>query len=258
MSARILKNMVSLLIVICIFTSAFYLGGGFKLLIADKNQDISHPKISKEIPQYKDKSFFPMGDKIYVNNLPIQLGYFTTKDELTTVKDDLIKKFQDLGLHPHYTQVSDNEGFINAIDTTTGENKIIILKRTDNETLVFAGIAPILSNNIITKPDGALGIPPDAMNYIEVKTQDYGRYTRTISFQMKGSKEKNTILYKERLKNLGYEENDYLKKFGDEDVASLSKDNIQLMIVITEDKDELGETLTTFVLNVMERKNEKD
>ncbi len=256
MSARILKNIISVVIALFVFAGAFYLGGGFRLLTAEKNQDVLNPKISKEIPQYKNKVFLPMGNRISVNNLPMELGYFTTKDELPAVRDELMKKFRDAGLNPHFNQISDEEGFIQTTDKKTGEHRIIILKRTDNETMVFAGITPAVSENLIVKPDKSLGIPSDATNYIEVKNQDYGRFARTISFQMKGGRDKNIALYKESLRNLGFGENDYFRKINDEGVLAFGRENIQIMAVITESEDEKGETVTSFVLNVMEKKDE--
>lgn len=255
MNAQILKNIVSVFIVLIIFVVSFYLGGGFKMLIADKNQDVLSPKISKEIPSYKDKVFLPMGNKISVNNLPMELGYFTTKDELSAVRDELMKRFREANLKPYYTQVSDEEGFIQATDRLKGEHRIVILKRVEDETMVFAGITPVMAENLIVKPDSSLGIPSDAINYVEVKNQDYGRYARTISFQMRGFKEKNISIYKDSLKSLGFSENEHFKNANVDGVFVFEKDNIQIMAVITESEDEKGE-LTSFVLNVMEKKDE--
>ncbi len=258
MNARILKNLVPLLIAITIFAGGFYIGGGFKMLIADKNQDIIAPKISKEIPQYRNNVFLPIGNKISVNNLPVELGYFTTRDDISTIKDELIKKFNEIGLKAYFNQVSDEEGFIKATDIKTGEHKIVILKRSGDETMVFAGITPLVAENLIVKPDTSLGIPPDAINYIEVKNQDYGRSARTISFQLKGTKEKNLNIFKESLKRSGYEENDYFKKLNDESVLSFVKENRQIMAIVTESEDENQDIITSFVLNVMEKIDDKD
>jgi hypothetical protein len=255
MSVRILKDLLSLLVAITIFAVGFYLGGGSKLLTAEKNQDISTKKISSKIPQYKNNPFLPMGNRISVNNLPMELGYFTTRDDLDAVKDEMMRRFRESGLNPYYNQVSDEEGFIQATDPVKGEHRIVILKRTDDETLVFAGITPVIASNLIVKPDSSLGIPEDAINYIEVVNQDYGRVARTISFQLKGDKEKNRMLFLERAKSLGFEENEYLKL---EDTIALSRDNMQIVAIISEGKGEDGGDLTSFVLNVMERGDEKD
>ncbi len=246
------------MLTLVIFALAFYLGGGFGLLVAEKNQDIENPKISKGIPSYKNKNFLPMGNKISVNNLPMELGYFSTGDDLSDVRDALMEKFRKSGLSPQYNQVSAEEGFIRAIDKKTGEQKIIILKRTDDETLVFAGITPSVAENLIVKPDKSLGIPPDAMNYIEVKNQDYGRFARTISFQVKGEKEKNLSSFRENLLNLGFEENDYFKKLNEQNVLAFTREDIQIMAVVMESEDESGGSITSFVLNVMEKRDEKE
>lgn len=256
MSVRILKYIITFSLSVLIFAGAFYLAGGFKLLIAEKNQDVENPKFATSFPQYKNKYIMPMGNKITVNNLPIDLGYFTTKDELLEVKDELMRKFKELGYNPHYNQISDEEGFIQATDNKTGEQKIFILKRADDETMVFAGIAPTLSNNLIVKPDKTLGIPEEAINYIEVKNQDYGRYARTISFQLKGDKEKNLSIFKDRLKSLGFEENEYLKGINEEGIITFEKSGIQIMGVVMEKEDENNEKITSFVLNIMEKKDE--
>ncbi|MCX7958592.1 MAG: hypothetical protein N3B13_06045 [Deltaproteobacteria bacterium] len=258
MSVRILKNLITFAVAITIFASAFYLSGGFRLLIAEKNQDIAHPVLSKAVPHYGNRHFLPMGNKISVNNLPMELGYFTTKDDLKTVRDELIQKFRDSGLNPHYYHVSEEEGFIQTTDKMTGEHKIIILKRTTEETMVFAGITPAIAENLIAKPDKSLGIPPDAMNYIEVKNQDYGRFARTISFQLRGGREGNLRDYKNSLSSLGFEENDYFKKINDEGIIAFGKENIQIIAVITESENESGETITSFVLNVLEKKDEEE
>ncbi len=259
MSVKTLRYLLTIVTSILIFAAAFYLSGGFKLLIAEKNQDAENPVLINSLPQYKDKKIMPMGNKIIVNNLPIDLGYFTTKDEISEVRDELMQKFKSAGLTPHYNSISEDEGFIQAVDRKSGEQRIFILKRGEGETMVFAGIAPTLSNNLIVKPDKTLGIPEEAINYIEVRNMDYGRSARTISFQLKGDKEKNLAIFKERLKSLGFEENEFLKQYNYEGVIAFEKDGIQIMTVVMEDEDrESHERTTSFVLNVMERKDEKD
>ena len=256
MSVRILKNIISLIAAVSIFVLAFYIGGGFKLLVAEKNQDIENPKLSKNLPSYKNQRILPMGNRVTVNNLPMDLGYFITKDELAVVRDELIKQFKDSGLKPHYNPISEDEGFIQVVDRYTGELRVFILKRTEDETMVFAGIAPTFSNNLNVKPDNSLGIPSDALNYVEVKNEDYGKYARTISFQLQGSKEKNMEMLTTRLKELGFAENDVLKGSKVDNVVAFSKEGIQIMIVCFESEGEKGEDLTSFVFNVMEKKDE--
>jgi len=256
MNVRYLKSIISLIVAVSIFVLAFYLGGGFSLLIAEKNQDIENPRLSKNLPSYKNQRILPMGNKVTVNNLPVELGYFTTKDDITVVKDELMRKFKDSGLNPHYNAVSEDEGFIQVVDRYTGEIRVFILKRTEDETVVFAGIAPTFSNNLNVKPDTSLGIPADALNYVEVRNEDYGKYARTISFQLKGGKEKNMEMLINRLKELGFSENDVLKNSKVEDVMAFSREGIQLMIVCFDSEGEKGEALTSFVFNVMEKKDE--
>ncbi|GEM_PF-1565089 len=256
MNARILKSIISSSLALLIFCGAFYLGGGFKLLVADKNQDIEQTGLSNNMPRYRDKRFLPMGNKISVNNLPMELGYFVTKDGLSDVRDVMLERFKDSGYNPQYNHISEEEGFIRAMDKKTGEQKIVILKRVGDETLVFAGITPAVAENLIVKPDKSLGIPSDAINYIEVKNDDYGRYARTISFQLRGQREKNLVLFKERLLGLGFEENEHFKKIGEENIFAFSNDKMQIMVVVMESEDEKGEIMTSFVMNVMEKKDE--
>lgn len=258
MSVQILKVISALLMAVGIFMLAFYLGGGFNLLIAEKNQDIENPKLINAIPKYKDRRIIPMGNKISVNNLPMDLGYFTTKDDIEELKKEYLERFRSSGLNPYLSEVSRDEAYIHAIDSVGGEQKIIILKKVDDETMVFAGITPTLTANLLISPDTTLGIPAEAENYVEIKNQDYGRYARTISFSLRGGKESNIRLYRDSLRNLGFEENEFFKFKQENSILVFSKEDIQIMVVVIENENEKGEISTLFVLNVMEKKDEKE
>ncbi len=258
MSVRTLKITISVIIALLIFVGAFYIAGGFSLLSADPNQDFTDTKIAKQMPVYKNRHFLPMGNKISANNLPMELGYFTSKDDIEELKSEFLQKFRDMGYNPQLYNISKDEAYIQAIDRTNGEQKIIILKKVYDETMVFAGITPTAIGNPVVKPDSNLGIPSDASDYLEIKNNDYGRSARTISFRLKGYKEKNLKIYIDRLKELNFEENEFFKNNQEGNVLVFSKENIQIMAVAFENEDENGEVTTSFVLNVMEKKDEKE
>ena len=128
-----------------------------------------------EIPVYPGVLENSFGDGLVVNNVPLRMSYFYTKDSLNKVANFYIKALKQKGLEPVVSENSDNNWNIYSVDLETKSQINISINQERGRTFVIPASmtlsGDILKNNSL-KEEKLVPYSEDAVGILYVKSAE--------------------------------------------------------------------------------------
>ena len=174
---------------------------------------------SKNFPNYPGTVVFPMGSRMEINEDPIDLGYFETKDSPKKIANYFEGVWRSKGYEPIINNNHNMQVSVGVIDHKKDAHFLATFLRNSGSTWAFLSVSPIHGSS--SRPLKKAKQNPNPLEFLAQKpdhrpliTKDfqYGRVLTSYSFLLKGSQEDNQGQVLSLFQNQGFSSKEILLK----------------------------------------------
>ncbi|MFA6034860.1 MAG: hypothetical protein WC889_18315 [Myxococcota bacterium] len=147
----------------------------------------------------------PLGADISLNGMPMEIAYFQSERTVKDLRDFYLGEFKKMKLVTAVKEI-ENESVVYGADKKAGQQRIVVIRRQGDQTLVFPSIVPLMAvPSFGAKPGSDIFAPEDAKGFVEISSADYGKSSRVIIYRVAKAPAETADLVRNGMKAKGWE-----------------------------------------------------
>jgi hypothetical protein len=154
--------------------------GGF----SQRAEGVVAPGLDAHFPSYPGTQFYPMGDSLSLEGVPVQMGYFTASGSPTEIAHFYADFWSKEGLNTTVS-TSEDRAEVGAYDEVAQAIRSVSVVRQGNHAVTIASIMPLQGNPVVVADE--VPTPDGAMLVRRARSAELGRVGQSLSYLLSGS-----------------------------------------------------------------------
>ena len=201
---RTIKSIVTALLGFMIVAAGLTLGGVWGDLEAVGSGDPMAHYFSGAMPD-PGVRMTPLGSDITFNGMPMEIAFYQSERAVKDLRDFYLGEFKKMKLVTAVREI-ENESVVYGADKKAGQQRIVVIRRQGDQTLVFPSIVPLMAMpSFSAKPGSDIYAPEDAKGFVEISSADYGKSSRVILYRVARAAGETADLVRTGMKAKGWE-----------------------------------------------------